>query len=937
MSVNISIGVSYNGKNIRKSFADLNKLRQQAETTSQRIGIMGAQMQLVGKSMKSVGQTLARSVTLPIVAIGAAAVRSSVEFESAFTGVIKTVNATEGQLASLRSGIREMATELPATASEISDVAAAAGQLGIATENILGFTRVMIDLGETTNLTADDAATAFARFANILQTPQTEFDRLGSTVVDLGNNLATTEAEILQLAMRLAAAGGQIGLSEAQILSFAGALSSLGVEAESGGTAFSRVFVDINSAVIGGGEELTNFAKIAGLSAQEFATAFRKDAAGALVLFIDGLGRLIEGGGDVKAALQTVGLESLRVRDALSRAAGAGDLLTNALEIGTTAFEANTALAREAELRYQSTGAQFEIFRNRLNDVAIELGDSLAPALLDLLDALQPIIDAVKNAATAFGEMTDQEQKALLTFVGIAAIAAPVLMFLGSMITAFAALVPLLTITAGTLAIITGGLVLLGAAIAGVAWKNMTYDSSNAAEALRLEEAAATNAAAGYHALAEEQSRLARTLRSIAPQMENEIRSFTRQAEALRNNGEEADAAADAAAALAAAQKAMDDAANNANDTLGKSGPIVVKLTGSMKELLRGLNETHVGSGDAGDAIAQFSRELLAAGNITDQTASAATRLAQVIRQDIDAALAKGNKRLEDARKKFEEYRDAISGGIRQGNTLSDAVTSQTSALEELTRAEEEYEAAVASTDVDRIKETDAALKAARKGQTGFLGFLQTGVDTAEGFAAQIDALRLAGASMDVVRQIAELGARTGGRVISELMSGGAEAIAQANRLVAAVEEASVRAGVAAADQFHSAGIRSAKQFIAAIEATIPELQTVLNRIAEMIEKALGVVVDVDITGAPKRFIDPTTPTPGNKTQAFDSRVLSESQAAAIRNMNLSNLSKELAMLGSTDLRKMSAANVTAIANMNLSNLGTVWLRAASLPPPRSP
>jgi TP901 family phage tail tape measure protein len=859
MSVNISIGVSYNGKNIRKSFADLNKLRQQAETTSQRIGIMGAQMQLVGKSMRSVGQTMARSVTLPILAIGGAAVRSSVEFDSAFTGVIKTVSATEEQLAALRSGIREMARELPATASEIADVAAAAGQLGIATENILGFTRVMIDLGETTNLTADDAATAFARFANILQTPQTEFDRLGSTIVDLGNNLATTEAEILELGLRLAAAGGQIGLSEAQILSFAGALSSLGVEAESGGTAFSRVFVDINSAVIRGGEDLTNFANIAGLSAEEFATAFRKDAAGAIVLFIDGLGRLIEGGGDVKTALETVGLESLRVRDALSRAAGSGDLLTDALRIGTTAFEENSALAREAELRYESAGAQFEIFRNRLNDVAIELGDSLAPALLDLLKALQPIIDAVKNAATAFGEMTEQEQKALLTFVGIAAIAAPVLLFLGSMITAFAALVPLLGIAAGTLAIITGGLVLLGAAIGFIAWKNMTHDSSNAAEALRLEEAAATNAAAGYHALADEQFRLARARRAD----DREFERFTNQAQGLRENRQERLAAEAAAKALAEAERELGDEVDDTTDSVGAAGPVVVKLTRDMRDLLQELNETHVGSGDAGDAIAQFSRELLAAGNITDQTASAASRLAQVIRQDIDAALAKGNRRLEEARQKFEEYRDAISGGVRQGNTLSDAVSSQTTALEELTRAEEEYEEAVASKDVQRIKETDAALKAARKGQTGFLGFLQTGVNTAEGFAAQIDSLRLAGASMDVVRQIAELGARTGGRVIAELMSGGAEAIAQANRLVAAVEEASVRAGVAAADQFHSAGIRSAKQFIAAIEATIPELQVVLNSIAAMIEKALGVSVDVDISGGPKPFIPPTAGVPG--------------------------------------------------------------------------
>ena len=107
-----------------------------------------------------------------------------------------------------------MSNELPASANEIAKVAEAAGQLGIQTENILSFTRTMIDLGESTNLSAEQAATALARFANITQMPQDEFDKLGSVIVDLGNNLATTEAEIVEMGLRLAGAGGQIGRAE---------------------------------------------------------------------------------------------------------------------------------------------------------------------------------------------------------------------------------------------------------------------------------------------------------------------------------------------------------------------------------------------------------------------------------------------------------------------------------------------------------------------------------------------------------------------------------------------------------------------------------------------------------------------------------------------------------------------------------------------------
>ena len=182
-----------------------------------------------------------------------------------------------------------MAKQLPASAAEIAGVAEAAGQLGIKTENILGFTRVMIDLGVSTNLSADQAATALARLANITGMSQNDFDRLGSTIVDLGNNLATTEAEIVEMGLRLAGAGSQIGLTEAQIMSFAGALSSVGIEAEAGGSAFSKVMVDMQLAVETNSERLQDFAKVAGMSAEEFKKAFQEDAAGAIIAFIKDL------------------------------------------------------------------------------------------------------------------------------------------------------------------------------------------------------------------------------------------------------------------------------------------------------------------------------------------------------------------------------------------------------------------------------------------------------------------------------------------------------------------------------------------------------------------------------------------------------------------------------------------------------------------------
>ena len=113
-------------------------------------------------------------------------------------------------------------------------MAEAAGQLGIATDDVLTFTRVMLDLGESTNLSADEAATALALFANITGTSAADYERLGSVIVGLVNNFATTEAEITEMAQRLASAGTLAGMSEAEILALAAAMSSVGIEAEAG-------------------------------------------------------------------------------------------------------------------------------------------------------------------------------------------------------------------------------------------------------------------------------------------------------------------------------------------------------------------------------------------------------------------------------------------------------------------------------------------------------------------------------------------------------------------------------------------------------------------------------------------------------------------------------------------------------------------------------
>ena len=422
---------------------------------------LGRSLQTIGQGFTNVGSKLTVGLTLPLIAAAATAVKFGSDFESGFAGVRKTVEATEKQFGELRTGFRELAKQTGTSAVEILGIGEAAGQLGIETKNILGFTRVMADLGVTTNLSAQEAATALARLANITQLPQDQFDRLGSTIVDLGNNLATTEREIVEFGLRIAGAGKQVGLSEAEILAFGAALSSVGVRAEAGGTAISKTFIKIASAIADGGEVLDEFARVAGLSVEDFKVAFETDAAGATVTFIEGLKKLSDEGQNVFGVLEDLGLQDQRLRDALLRAAGAGDLLRKSLEIGSRAFEENTALAKEAEQRYATFESQIAMLGEEFKDIAVTIFTSLRPVIVEqIIPLTRSVLGFVAGLAEGFAKLPKPVKTAAIALVALLAALGPIIVVVGTLVSSLGTIV----LTFGGIAGATG---LAGAGVIG--------------------------------------------------------------------------------------------------------------------------------------------------------------------------------------------------------------------------------------------------------------------------------------------------------------------------------------------------------------------------------------------------------------------------------------------------------------------------------------
>lgn len=429
----------------------------------------------------------------------ASCAQASMDFESAITGVAKTTDLTDEELAAMSDSIKALSTEIPATTEEIAAVAEAAGQLGIQKDALLDFTEIMTMLGTATNMTADEAATALARFANITGMTTDNYGRLGSVIVDLGNNFATTESEIVAMGTRLASAGKLAGLTEPEIMALAAAMSSVGIEAEAGGTAMTQTLNAIEKAVAKGGDDLAEFARIAGMSSEEFSSAWKNDAMSALTSFIGGLGKLDEQGESTVLVLEDLGLTGIRQSNMLKALGLAADQMTGAVNTANTAWQQNTALTNEANKRYATAQSRLTMMQNAYNNLKVAIGDAYTPALSEaygvgtkVLNSITAFIQknpALVNAITAFAGVIGAVVAALAAYAVAAKIAAAA----SAILTAAIPGVNVIMGVTAAVAAITAGIVALATAAANDAVPSVK-ELTEAARGMReaMDEAKAT-------------------------------------------------------------------------------------------------------------------------------------------------------------------------------------------------------------------------------------------------------------------------------------------------------------------------------------------------------------------------------------------------------------------------------------------------------------
>ena len=348
--------------------------------------------------------------------------QASIEFESAMTGVSKTTDMSASELQTMSEAVMKLSTEIPVTTTELANVMEVAGQLGISKDNLLDFSTVMSQLATATTMTADEAATMLAQFANITQMDPSQYSNLASAVVDLGNNYATTEQKIVEMGQGIAAAGSLAGMSEADMMGLSAAVTSLGIETAAGSSSMSKLISQINKAVETG-DGLDQFASVAGMSAGQFADAWGNDAANALATFITGLNDVERNGASAGVILDDLGIKEVRMQRMILSLAGSGDLMSNAIRDANDAFRENTALTAEAEKRYATTESRLTMMQNAANNVKIAIGDALTPVVASVASGLTQILEPMAE----FIEQNPAIVQGLTAFVGVLGVAAGVI------------------------------------------------------------------------------------------------------------------------------------------------------------------------------------------------------------------------------------------------------------------------------------------------------------------------------------------------------------------------------------------------------------------------------------------------------------------------------------------------------------------------------
>ena len=350
------------------------------------------------------------------------------EFETALVNISKTTNLTGKDLQALSDELLSIASNSVATTDQLLQVAGIAGQLGVKGKgDILKFADTvtrLADAAPSLRGSFEQTALQLARVLNITGEGINKVDKLASTVLKLGNNFEALESTILKTTIEVAAASAAFGVTSADAAALATALARVSVPPERGRTAIITTMKAISDALRSTGEDAQNFNQIIGTgSVKALQDLFKNDPTEAFLKLVEGLRAVRDGGGDVTATLNRLGLNSIRTQTSILALLGSTEKFRKALSLAREEFATTgDELERVTRLASDRLDAAFVRLTNTFRGLLIEFSKTsgLENALRDSLELISDIARSISpNTVDQVGQFAGNVKRLRDQLLGV--------------------------------------------------------------------------------------------------------------------------------------------------------------------------------------------------------------------------------------------------------------------------------------------------------------------------------------------------------------------------------------------------------------------------------------------------------------------------------------------------------------------------------------
>jgi len=402
------------------------------------------------------GNMAANAATSIAHGIGGAFVgagEKAIKFESALADVAKVVDGLKtptgevtAEYTAMESKILDLSKTIAGPGAEgFAKIYAAAGEAGIAKQDLDQFAESAAKVSVAFGVTAEEAGSGMAKMRSGLGLSQNEVESLAGTMNYLSNNMAVTASQAMEVVLKTGGVGKAANVSGQEVAGLGAAMIAAGAQSDVAATASKNYILSMASGVTATKAQRSAF-KSLGMDAEEVARQFTGSAEQRLKVqqeLLTKIGKLSEDK-RVSVLSNLFGKESL---GAISGITGDVDKFTKSMTMATDSVAAASSVQNEYNVRSKTTENAVALLKSNIEALAIKFGQALLPYINEIV------------AFLTSPEGQDWGAKAVEKAVTVVTGLADALGFIGGIISG-------LIDTFGGLGVAVGG---VGLAIAGLA------------------------------------------------------------------------------------------------------------------------------------------------------------------------------------------------------------------------------------------------------------------------------------------------------------------------------------------------------------------------------------------------------------------------------------------------------------------------------------